>query len=112
MIGVGCGILAWPNWVTPASADWPLIAVLGLSGSAGQYLIIGAFRCAPPSVIAPFEYTALLWGITLDWFVWGTAPSVRVLVGGSVVIATGLYLIYRERRASVRVPKPIPDSGI
>jgi drug/metabolite transporter (DMT)-like permease len=112
MIGVGCGILAWPDWVTPARADWPLIAILGLSGSAGQYLIIGAFRRAPASVIAPFEYTALLWGIALDWFVWSTAPSARVLVGGSVVIATGLYLIYRERRASRAIPNPMPDSGI
>jgi drug/metabolite transporter (DMT)-like permease len=112
MIGLGCGILAYPDWVTPVRAHWPLIAFLGLSGSAGQYLIIGAFRCAPPSLIAPFEYTALLWGVALDWFVWNTAPSARVLAGGSVVIATGLYLIYSERRASRSIPSPMPDSGI
>lgn len=112
MIGFGCGILAWPNWVTPVREHWPLIALLGLSGSAGQYLIIGAFRCAQPTLIAPFEYTALLWGVALDWFVWGTGPTARVLVGGSVVIATGLYLIYSERRASASVPGPMPDSGM
>ena len=112
MIGVGCGILAYADWVTPVREHLPLIAFLGLSGSAGQYLIIGALRCAPPSLIASFEYTALLWGVALDWFVWGTGPSARVLAGGSVVIATGLYLIYSERRASRRVPSPMPESGI
>jgi len=112
MIGLGCGILAYPDWVTPARAHWPLIAFLGLCGSAGQYLIIGAFRCAPPSLIAPFEYTALLWAVALDWFVWSTAPSARVLIGGSVVIATGLYLIHRERRARHTIPSPMPDSGM
>src|SRR5262245_44587230 len=112
MIGVGCGILAYPDWVTPERAHWPLIAFLGLSGSAGQYLIIGAFRRAAPSLIASFEYTALLWGVALDWFVWSVGPSARVLAGGSVVIATGLYLIYSERRASRTIAAPMPDSGI
>ena len=112
IIAVGCGILAYPVWVAPARADWPWIAVVGLSGSVGQYLIVNAFRCAPPSVIAPFEYTALLWGIALDWILWGTTPSARVLAGGSVVIATGLYLIHREHRASRSISTPMPDSGI
>jgi drug/metabolite transporter (DMT)-like permease len=112
MIAIGCGILAYASWVPVLRAHWPWIAVMGLSGSVAQYLIVHAFRCAPASVIAPFEYTALLWGMALDWLLWGTVPTARVLTGGSVVIATGLYLIYREHRASRSVPKPLPDSGI
>jgi drug/metabolite transporter (DMT)-like permease len=112
MVGIGCGILAWPGWVPVLPAHWTWIAVVGLSGSIGQYLLIHAFRCASPSVVAPFEYTALLWGIALDWVLWGTVPGARVLTGGSVVIAAGLYLIYREPLGSRDVPKPLPDSGI
>ena len=112
MVGIGCGILAWPGWVPVLRDHWPWIAVIGLSGSIGQYLLIHAFRCATPSVIAPFEYTALLWGIALDWVLWGTVPGARVLTGGCVVISAGLYLIYREPLGSRDVPKPLPDSGI
>jgi drug/metabolite transporter (DMT)-like permease len=49
-------------------------------------------------VVAPLEYTALLWGILIDRFLWHVLPAPRVLLGGSVVIASGLYLIWRERQ--------------
>jgi drug/metabolite transporter (DMT)-like permease len=55
-----------------------------------------AFRSAPPSVVAPFEYTALLWGMAIDWFVWHVLPAPRVYFGGAIVIASGLYLIFLE----------------
>jgi len=50
-------------------------------------------------VVAPFEYTALLWGVSIDWMLWNALPSSRVYVGGGIVIASGLYLIWRERLA-------------
>jgi drug/metabolite transporter (DMT)-like permease len=99
IVAIGTGIVVYPSWIALASAHWPLIAILGLSGALGQYLIIHAFRSAPASAIAPFEYTALLWGIALDWWLWSTAPTARMLSGSSVVIASGLYLLYREHRA-------------
>jgi len=63
----------------------------------GQYLLTEAFRSAPPAVVAPFEYTALLWGIAIDRVVWHVLPSARVCCGGGIVIASGLYLIWHER---------------
>jgi drug/metabolite transporter (DMT)-like permease len=98
IVAIGTGIVVYPRWIALASGHWPLIAILGLSGALGQYLIVHAFRSAPASAIAPFEYTALLWGIALDWWLWSTAPSARMLTGSSVVIASGLYLLYREHR--------------
>jgi drug/metabolite transporter (DMT)-like permease len=62
----------------------------------GQALSTEAFRAAPPSVVAPFEYTALLWGMGIDWTFWGVLPSARVLLGGGIVIGSGLYLIWHE----------------
>jgi len=88
--------LALPNWVAIRSEDWVLLAAIGLFSSIAQHLLTEAFRHAPPSVVAPFEYTALLWGIGIDRVVWGVFPTSRVYIGGGIVIASGLYLIWRE----------------
>jgi drug/metabolite transporter (DMT)-like permease len=98
-IAVITGIAAVPGWVPLESAHWPWILAMGAGGAAGQYLIIYAFKWAPASVVAPFEYTALLWGISLDWLLWNSVPGARMLGGAGIVIASGLYLMYRERRS-------------
>jgi drug/metabolite transporter (DMT)-like permease len=100
IVAAGTGIAVFPRWVPLLDTHWPWILAMGGSGAAGQYLIIHAFKCAPASAIAPFEYTALLWGISLDWILWSTVPSARTLSGATLVIASGLYLLYRERYRS------------
>jgi drug/metabolite transporter (DMT)-like permease len=89
-------ILSAPGWVPIRSQDWILLGAIGVFSSIAQHLLTEAFRRAPPSVVAPFEYTALLWGILIDRVVWGVFPTSRMYVGGSIVIASGLYLIWRE----------------
>jgi drug/metabolite transporter (DMT)-like permease len=91
------GLLAVPDWVPLAREHWKWLVALGVFGAIGQHLLTDAFRAAPPSVVAPFEYTALLWGILIDWTVWHVLPATRVYVGGGIVIASGLYLIWHER---------------
>jgi drug/metabolite transporter (DMT)-like permease len=91
------GLLAVPDWMPLAREHWKWLAALGVFGAIGQHLLTEAFRSAPPSIVAPFEYTALLWGIAIDRVVWGVLPATRVYVGGSIVIASGLYLIWQER---------------
>ncbi len=90
-------VVAVPGWVPLQSAHWKLLIALGISGAVGQHLLTEAFRSAPPSVVAPFEYTALLWGMAIDWTVWDVLPTARVWLGGAIVIGSGLYLIWRER---------------
>ncbi len=97
MMAAGAGALALPDWVAVIASDWPWIAAIGLAGWAGQHLITEAFRLAPASLVAPFEYTALVWGVAIDWVVWQALPGARVLVGSAIVIGAGLYLLYRER---------------
>jgi len=87
-----------PDWVPLHPGDWMWIAGLGAMGAIGQHLITEAFRHAPASVIAPFEYTALLWGAAIDWVFWEALPGGRVFAGGGIVITAGLYLIWRERQ--------------
>jgi drug/metabolite transporter (DMT)-like permease len=100
MVAIGAGALAAPSWVPILAADWKWIMAVGLTGWAGQHLITEAFRLAPASAVAPYEYLALVWGIAIDWFVWQTLPGIRTLVGAGIVIAAGLYLLHRQRRST------------
>jgi drug/metabolite transporter (DMT)-like permease len=97
LMTVFTGAIAAPRWVALEPAHWEWLLALGLLAAIGQYLITEAFRSAPPSIVTPFEYTALLWGIAIDRVVWHVSPSARMCCGGGLVIASGLYLIWHER---------------
>lgn len=99
-LAVGAGFLSIPVWRALQWTDWPLIVGVGITGALGQNFITQAFRRAPASIVAPFEYTALVWGILLDLVFWHVLPGSITLVGGAIVIGAGLFLIERERRAS------------
>ncbi len=100
VMAVVAGILAAPDWVTMDLAHLHWIVLLGITGALAQQALTEAFRRAPASAVAPFEYTALLWGIGLDFALWGVLPSPLVLAGGTVVVGGGLYVLHRERKAS------------
>jgi drug/metabolite transporter (DMT)-like permease len=97
LLASGALVIALPGWVAIIAADWPWILAIGLAGWAGQHLITEAFRLAPASVVAPFEYAALVWGVAIDWVVWQRLPGARMLVGSAIVVGAGLYLLHRER---------------
>jgi drug/metabolite transporter (DMT)-like permease len=83
--------------VAIAAGDGWWIAAIGLTGWAGQYLITEAFRLAPASLVAPYEYTALVWAVGFDWAIWQVLPGARMLAGSAIVVGAGLYLLQRER---------------
>ena len=104
LLALGAGALAWPNWVSVAQAHWPLVAGLAVTGFLGQLAITEAFRHGQAAVVAPFEYTALAWGMGLDWVLWHTVPGATTLVGGAIIIGSGLYLVRTERTQAVLPP--------
>jgi drug/metabolite transporter (DMT)-like permease len=89
--------LAWPQWEPLQAGHWPILLALGVTGALGQYAITEAFRHTPAAVVAPLEYTALAWGLGLDWLLWQTRPDRTMLLGAGVIILAGLYLLRRER---------------
>ena len=108
LLAIGAGLLSIPGWTPVQWAHWPLLAGVGLFGSLGQHFITEAFRNAPASVVTPFEYTALVWGVLLDLVVWGVLPGAVTLVGGAIVIGAGLYLIRHEVGLRSRDDEPLP----
>ncbi|MFE0502615.1 DMT family transporter [Lysobacter soli] len=97
MIALGAGALAWPEWVAIRREDFWLIAFIGVAGALGQYTITEAFRLGEASAIAPLEYTALVWGVLFDLAFWGVLPDAITWVGAAIIVASGLYLIRREK---------------
>ena len=97
LISIGAGALALPGWRPIDAAHWPVIAGVGLIGSLGQWAITEAFRRGEASFVAPLEYTALIWGVALDWTIWRTLPAPITWIGAAVIIASGIFLIRRER---------------
>ena len=66
-----------------------------------------AHRRAPASVLSPFIYTQIVWAVMLGYLVFANVPTRWTLVGAGIVIASGLYLIYRERKVTGRVVAPV-----
>jgi drug/metabolite transporter (DMT)-like permease len=97
LVAIGAGALALPGWRPIQPEHWRAIAGIAAFGSLGQFALTEAFKIGEASFIAPFEYTALAWGVGLDWFVWRTIPTPITLFGAFVIIASGLYLVRRER---------------
>lgn len=104
LLAVGAGLLAAPDWRPLRSADTGWLIAMGVFGAMGQMFLTEAFRRAPASIIAPFEYSALFWGVLLDLVIWGELPGPVVFIGASVIIGSGLFLISRERKPQVVTP--------
>jgi drug/metabolite transporter (DMT)-like permease len=90
-------------WTTPKD---PVVAVamvaIGAFGALGHYLLIAAHRLAPAPILAPFIYSQLVWMVALGYLVFGDLPNRWTLLGASIVIASGLYLLFRERQLKSR----------
>jgi drug/metabolite transporter (DMT)-like permease len=106
MVGVGAGSVSLANWRHIPTGDWGWLAGIGVTGALGQYWITDAFRRAPPSIVVPFEYTAILWAFAIDWIFWSATPTSALIAGAAVVVSSGLYVIWDERRRARLAAEP------
>lgn len=77
---------------------WLLLAALGAVGGFSQICLTASLRFAPVPAVVPFDYTQLLWAVLLGWLVFGDAPASTTWLGASIIVASGLYTLYREHR--------------
>ena len=90
--------LAAPSFVLPEGWAWVLIVFIGLGSAIGHLLLTEAHRLAPASTIAPYIYTQIVWMVLLGYLVFGDVPGPWTLLGGTIVIASGIYMFLRERQ--------------
>jgi len=108
-MGIGATVLAIPDWVSPRADDFLLLGALAVTGFLGQLAITEAFNSGEASIVAPFEYTALAYGVMIDWLIWHSLPDRYTLLGAAIIIGSGIYLIRHERgQATVGEAKHTP----
>lgn len=86
-------------WTHPTPLALALMVATGLLAGCAQYCMTEAFRIAPPAVVAPFEYTSMVWAMILGFVVWRDIPTTGVLVSAGVIVVSGIYLLHREKLA-------------
>ena len=84
-------------WVTPTWHDIAFGIFIGVASTAGQWIVVLAFRYADASVLAPFSYTQLLWVSVLGFLIFGEVPDAYTITGAAFIVASGLYTAHRER---------------
>jgi drug/metabolite transporter (DMT)-like permease len=84
-------------WVAPTWHDVLFGVLIGVASTAGQWIVVLAFRYADASVLAPFSYTQLLWVSILGFLIFGEVPDVWTVTGAAFIVASGLYTAHRER---------------
>lgn len=93
------------GWVWPSAVDAAVLVGIGLIGGVAQLCLTQAYRLAPASLVAPFDYTTMIWSVILGFLVFGDVPSTFVVSGALVVIAAGIFVVYREHRLGVERAK-------
>jgi len=100
LIGAGLSSL---EWATPGLRDWGLLLLLGMVSAGCFVLISRALALAQASLLAPFQYSAILWAAIFGWMFWTDIPTLRIVLGNAILIASGLFVFYRERRLAISV---------
>lgn len=95
---VVAGFSSIPIWIQPDAIDWGLFLLVGVWGVFGGYAVIRAYRLGEASMLAPLEYTALIWSIIFDLWLFNLTPIPAVLVGAAIIIGSNVYIAHREHQ--------------
>ncbi|MGL4727909.1 MAG: DMT family transporter [Bosea sp. (in: a-proteobacteria)] len=102
ILGLLTIFLGW-NW--PTLQDALLLVAIGIMGGLGQILLTQSYRHGDASLIAPFEYTTMIWAVLLGWFLFGEWPANAVFIGAGLVILSGIFVIWREHKLGLLRPE-------
>lgn len=93
---------AIPGWVWPTPTQWALLAAVGLVSALAQLFMTAAYRSGETTLIAPFEYSGILWTMSFGMLIWGEMPQGWDFAGIAVLVASGLYIWHREVRLGLK----------
>lgn len=97
------GLVTAPfGWVTPTGIDYVQLALLGVVATLALMCVNRSLKLAPASVVAPYQYTLIVWAIAFGYVVFGDIPDAAMLMGAAIIIAAGFYIFLRERTMARR----------
>lgn len=88
-------------WVLPDARQALFLVLTGVMGGFGQIFLTESYRRAPASVVAPFDYTGMIFALFFGYFLFGDLPDMLVLIGAAIVSGAGIYVILRERQLGI-----------
>lgn len=106
---VALGVTMPWNWTTPPWHDLWLVLTVGLAGSFGQFFLNQAIRYGEVSLLAPLDYSGMIWGVLFGYVLWGDLPTAWVLIGAAIIALCSVYIVRREamRRRAPELRAPI-----
>ena len=90
------------GWIWPSSTQLAVLIAAGLIGGLAHLVLTSSYRYAPASLVAPLDYTTMIWAFVLGYAIFGEVPTIYVFVGGAIVAASGIFVIWRERQLGLR----------
>jgi drug/metabolite transporter (DMT)-like permease len=96
------GLVTLPfGWIAPTRTELAALAAIGFLGGIGHILLTESYRYASASVVAPFDYTSMIWALILGYAMFGEAPTPMIVAGSAIIAASGLFVIWRERQLAL-----------
>jgi drug/metabolite transporter (DMT)-like permease len=86
------------EWPVITGSDFAVFVAMAIFWSVGVAIVSEAFRSAPAAVVAPFDYTALIWASVIGWLIWGTIPDMTTYLGAVIIAASGIYILFRQEK--------------
>ncbi len=96
------GLATWPfGWLTPTSTEFAALISVGFLGGLGHIFLTESYRYASASVVAPFDYTSMIWALVLGYAMFGETPTLMIVLGSAIIAAAGLFVIWREHQLAL-----------
>src|SRR5271156_6746142 len=93
------GLITWPfGWIDPTGTEFAALAAIGFLGGTAHIFLTESYRYASASVVAPFDYTSMIWALLLGYAMFGETPTVMIFIGSLIICTAGLFVIWRERQ--------------
>src|SRR5687768_6236115 len=99
-------------WIMPTGLDWFIMSGLGLVWAGGMYYVARAYSLAQASVVAPFEYTPLLFNVIWGFVLWREVPTLTTVAGALLTLVSGMYILYRERKEQPSLSRLVMKENI